>query len=115
MSAFVFFGGGSANDIAVKLTTNVVTVIAGSASFATAVYWVNFAEIAASTPTITLEKYDGTTSTFIIHTRAMTANGNLVFSEGIWLNPGSFLRATAGTANQVDVTGLYALQNTQSA
>lgn len=114
MAAGVFqLYGGTAQPILVKLTTNTVTVIAGSSQFAQIVHLVNFAEIAGATPTITLETYDGTTSFYHLKSFTMTANARTQFDSGIWLNPGQFLRATASAANQIDVTGVASIPNAQ--
>ncbi len=110
--AFQIFGG-TAQNMLFKLSTANATVIAGNAVGSVIVYWVQFAEIAGATPAITLETYDGTTSFFHIKSKALTANGFIMFDAGIWLAPNQFLRATASAANQIDVTGAQSLPNIQ--
>lgn len=105
--------GGTAQNILFKLTGTGATIIAGNALGSVIVYWVQFAEIAAATPNITLETYDGVTSFFHIKSRALTANGFILFDAGIWLAPNQFLRATASAGNQIDVTGSQSLPNVQ--
>lgn len=101
--------GGTVEDIAFKLTVNTPVVIAGDAKSAVRVYWFQCTEIAGSTPTLSVEKYDGTLSYYLRHAVALAANGSYFFDAGLWLPPGSFLRVTAGTANQIDVVGLKSL------
>jgi hypothetical protein len=103
---------GTPTPIAVKLTTTDPTAIAGSATARTHVVWFQCAEIAASTPALTVEIYDGTTSFYLRNALAMTAKQEVRFENGITLEKGQFLRVTAGAANQVDVVGM-ALLNTQ--
>ena len=64
------------------------------------------AEVAGSTPTLTLDIYDGTTATKI-RVRAMTVGEVYADTAPILLEPGWSLRATAGSSNQVHVTALY--------
>lgn len=63
-------------------------------------------EMAGGTPTLSLTLFDGTTSYFI-RNKALTAGETWVFDYGFPLPPGWKLRATAGTANQIDVTVVY--------
>lgn len=85
----------------VKLTVNTVTDIVAETN-ACLVKHVYCTEIAGANPTLTLEVYDGTTSTYLTKAKSMTALQTLRW-EDIPLNPGMKLRATAGTANQIDV------------
>jgi hypothetical protein len=65
-------------------------------------------EIASSTATLTLEVYDGTTSYYFVKAKAMTALQTLVFEVDFLLNPGWKLRATAGTADKIDIIAVLA-------
>lgn len=108
------YPGSTVEDFAVKLSTTSATIIGGNATSAMQVPWFACTEIANSTPTLTIELFDGTTSTYLRFQKAMTAKETFIFDSGIWLNPATFLRVTAGTANQIDVVGLRSLPNAQS-
>ena len=68
------------------------------------------AEVAAATPTVTLDVYNGTTAYEVAHLRAFTAKEmwNAITLDGvpIVLLPGEVLRALASAANQLHVTGV---------
>lgn len=87
--------------IPTKVTGNTVITIVDGASLSL-VCELFITEIAGSTPNLTLEIYDGTTSTYFVKTKPMTALQGLVW-ENIPLSPIQKLRVTAGTANQIDV------------
>lgn len=68
------------------------------------------AEVNGSTPTVTLDVYDGTTAYEIAHARAFTAKEiwEAIKLDGVpvVLLPGEELRATASAASQLHVTGV---------
>jgi hypothetical protein len=105
MSAFQI-PGGIPKPIAVKITGTSATDIAGSDTARSRVAWFQCAEIAGSTPDLTVEVYDGSTSFFLRKAVAMTANEIVVFANNIVLDKGQYLRVTASAANQVDVVGM---------
>jgi hypothetical protein len=106
--SIVFQVTGSAS-IAVKVTTNTVTTIAGDAAKATRIDWFQCTEILGGTPNLTVELWDGTTSVYLRKSKAMTANEEVLRTQGLTLNAGQFLRVTSSTANSVDVTGVAVL------
>jgi hypothetical protein len=109
MSVFQVVGG-IFTSIAVKLAGTSPVVIAGSSDSTSRVAWFQCTEIAGSTPDLTVELYDGTTSVYLRYQQAMAANEAVKF-EDIALNRGQFLRVTAGAANQIDVVGLAFVSN----
>ena len=74
------------------------------------VEYVRLAEVAAGTPTVILDIYDGSTAYKIRGTLAMVANTPSIDANPILLEPGESLRATASAANQVHVTAYYTQQ-----
>jgi hypothetical protein len=68
------------------------------------------AEVAAATPTVTLDVHDGSTAYELAHLRAFTAKEtwNAITLDGVpvVLLPGESLRATASAANQLHATGV---------
>lgn len=99
--------GATLSTKATKLTTTSVTDIY-TATKRTTILSVVASEIAGATPDFSLELYDGTTSYYIYSTKAMTADTPIIFNEPFVLNNGWKLRATAGTANQIDILVTYA-------
>lgn len=97
----VAFEGGVAGIRPKKLTTTGVTDIVAEADRCL-VKKVYVTEISGNTPTLTLEVYDGTTSYYLMNAKPMTALQTLEW-EDIPLEPDWKLRATAGTANRIDV------------
>lgn len=112
--AFQFIGG-AADNILFKLTTTAATQIAGDANYSMFVPWFLVTEITGATPAVTVDINDGTTTFIIRPTVNITAKGQILYDQGYWLNPGQFLRVTAGAANQIDVVGVRSLPNTQGA
>ena len=98
--------GGTILTEAVKLTTNTVTDIL-TAKGKTLVVAIYAAEINGSTPTITLEKYDGTTSFYLTNAKPMTARQLLELNVLVNLKNGEKIRATASAANQIDIWVSY--------
>jgi len=100
--------GGSILTKATKLTTTSATVLYGGSGIKrTVILSVIATEIAGATPTLTLELFDGTTSYYLRNALAMTAKQTLIFNEPLALQSGWSLRATAGTANQIDCFVTY--------
>lgn len=91
---------------ATKLTTTGATVLY-EAKKRTVIVSIIATEMAAGTPALTLELFDGTTSYYLRNAFAMTAKQTLIFNEPFALQAGWFLRATAGAANQVDCLVTY--------
>lgn len=116
--AFQFIGG-SANNIIVKITTTSATIIAGDPLYSIFVPWFACSEITGGTPNLTVEVYDGTTSYYMSTggvtyiAKGMTGKQGVLFDQGYWLNAGQYIRVTSSVANQVDVTGVQSLPNTQ--
>ena len=98
---------------AVKLTTTGATTLI-TASGRTIVLSVIAAEINGSTPTLTLELNDGTTSYYIRKGKAMVANATEIINETFVLPSGWTLKATAGTANQIDVVATWMSSDAQN-
>lgn len=114
MSVFQLVGG-AGTPIAVKLSTTDPTVVAEATAgnSRVAVPWLQCTEIAGSTPTLTVAILKPDTSVvYLRNAKAMTAKEEVRFNEGILLLPGWKLRVTAGTADQVDVTGIALIDNT---
>lgn len=93
--------GGSILTKATKVTTTSATDLY-VASKRTVIVSIIATEIAAATPALTLELFDGTTSYYLRKALLMTANQTLVFNEPFALQSGWSLRATASAANQID-------------
>jgi hypothetical protein len=85
----------------VKLTTTSVTDIVAEDNRCT-VKKVYATEISGNTPTLSLEVYDGTNSYYLMNTKPMTARQTIEWGD-IPLEDGWKLRATAGTANRIDI------------
>lgn len=100
--------GGSILTTTTKLTTTSATVLYGGAGIKrTVILSIVATEIAASTPALTLELFDGTTSYYLRNALAMTAKQSLIFNEPFALQSGWSLRATAGAADQIDCLVTY--------
>lgn len=98
--------GGSILTKATKLTV-ATPVTLYAASKRTVIVSIIATEIAGSGPTLTLELWDGTTSYYLRNALALTAKQSLVFNEPFAIQSGWELRATAGTANQIDCLVTY--------
>jgi len=101
----VRFNATTLEPIGVKLSTTSATNIAGSADGPVIVDWVQFTEIAGSTPALTIELYDGSTSYYLRKALAMTPAQEVLLTQSISLAKGWYLRATASSSNQIDVVG----------
>ena len=99
----VTYEGGVSGIRAQKLTDTSVTDIVAETKRCL-VKKVYVTEISGNTPTFSLEVYDVTnaTSYYLMNTKPMTARQTLEWGD-IPLNKGWKLRATAGTANRIDV------------
>jgi hypothetical protein len=100
----VTYEGGVAGLRAVKLTTTNVTDIVAEGRKCT-VKKVYVTEISGNMPNFSLEAYDGANSYYLMNTKPMTARQTLVWGD-IPLPKGWKLRATAGTANRIDVVAV---------
>ena len=88
--------------IATKLTVSTPVVLL-AATKRTTIVSIIAAEITGNTPTLSIELYDGTTSYYLRYQAAMTANGIVTIDTPFVLNAGWSLRATAGTANRINI------------
>jgi hypothetical protein len=93
---------GTIQTIATKLTVTTPVVLL-TATKRTTIVSIIAAEITGNTPTLSIELYDGTTSYYLRFQAAMTANGIVTIDTPFVLNVGWSLRATAGTANRIDI------------
>lgn len=103
--SFNITGGGILTSATKLTTTNATNVLAPTSR--TIVLSIICAEIAGSTPTLTLALYDGTTTYYLRNALAMTARQTFILNEPLVLNANWKLQATAGTANQIDVVVNY--------
>lgn len=98
--------GGAVLTEVVKLSTTSATDLL-TAKGKTLVIAIYAAETAGSTPALTIEKYDGTTSFYLRNAKAMTAKELVQMDLLVSLKNGEKLRATAGAANQIDIWVSY--------
>lgn len=98
--------GGSILTKAAKLTTTDATALY-TADKRTTILSIICAEIAGSTPNLTIELYDGLSSYYLRNAKAMVAKEAVIFNEPFVLNVGWALRITAGAANQIDAFVSY--------
>lgn len=118
MSVFVFEGG-SAEEINIKVTANTAKVIVdATVEGPKRVSWFDVSENNGSTPTVTVEIWDGTTSfylgsgSFTWVAKAVTAKQSVRFDQGYVIPLGSQLRVTSNDASgRLDVTGIVLSQN----
>jgi hypothetical protein len=97
----VTYEGGVSGIRAQKLTgTGVTDIVAETKRCLVKKVYVT--EISGNTPTFSLEVYDGANSFYLQKAKPMTALQTLEWGD-IPLNKGWKLRATAGTANRIDV------------
>ena len=106
MSGYTILGGNVQTKQA-KLTTADPTVIVDGGQSGATVVGIYAAEITGATPTLTLEKFDGTTRYFIRGAKAMTAFEEYSRDVIIVLKAGESLRAEASVANLIDVVASY--------
>lgn len=111
---------GSVEEISTKITSSTVAVIvdgttaAAGGSQAWYVPWLSVGENAGSTPNLTVEVYDGTTSFYQVTggftwvAKAVTAKQGITFYD-LYVPVNSKLRITSSdAAGKFDVTGLKA-------
>lgn len=102
--------GGAIFPAQVKLTTNTPTVLVDGGQSGAIVVQI-WASRLSGTPTLTLEKYDGTTSYYFRYQQAFPttgdSSGEYIRDTIIRLKAGESLRATASVANQIDIQASY--------
>lgn len=99
--------GGAVQTKYTKLTTTAATTVLDGGQSGAIVVAIYAAEITGNTPLLTIDHYDGTTATYLRNAKAMTAREEYGREVIIVLKAGQLLRATAGTANQIDVMVTY--------
>lgn len=90
-----------------KLTTTNTTTIYDASKGGVLLVSIVAVEIAGSTPTLSLDIYDGATAYFLQNAVALTARQRLHIDLLIPLKVGEQLRATASAANQIDIHVTY--------
>lgn len=98
--------GGAILPARVKLTTTTPTIIVDGNQSGAIVVGIWAAKI-AGTPTLTIETFDGTTSTYLRYQQAFDTTGEYARDVIIRLKAGQSLRATASVANQIDIHASY--------
>lgn len=93
---------GNIQTVPTKLTATTVTTIF-TATKRTTIVSIIATEIAGSTPALTLELYNGTTSYYLRKSKAMTAGETFILDAPFVLAANWSLRATASAANQIDI------------
>lgn len=98
--------------IAVKIANSTVTDIVDGTDYAWNIAWLSVGVTSTGTPAITVELYDGTTSTYLVasslcwNAATATARQGIRF-EDIVVAKGSKLRVKSGDASGLlDVTGI---------
>lgn len=99
--------GGALLPKRVNLTTTSATTLLENAQSSSLLVSIIAVEIAGSTPTLTLDIYDGTNTYYIQNAVAMTAKQRLQIDVLMPLKVGDQLRATASAANQIDIHVTY--------
>lgn len=104
---------GGTEEIAVRLAGSSATTIVDGTDAAWYVPWVQANENNGSTPSLTIDLYDGTTPYYqgaggsVWRAKAMTAGQSVTFNEGIFVPKGWKLRATSSdAAGRVDLVGV---------
>lgn len=115
MSDAMIFATSAPQEIAVRLTENTVTTIVDGTDEAWFVHWLQANENNGSTPSLTLDLYDGTTPFYlgsagvVYKAKALTAGQSVIFNEGIVVPQGWKLRATSNDASgHIDLVGIKA-------
>lgn len=106
MSGYTVLGGNLQTKYTKITTTSATTVLDAGPSGATVVA-IYACEISGSTPTLSIDRFDGTTATFVRPTKALTAREEIVKDVLLVLKANELLRATASAGNQVDVIVTY--------
>lgn len=100
--------GGAVQTEYTKLTTSTVTTILDPGQAGAIIVEINATEIAGATPTLSIDRYDGTTATYVRPpSKAMTAREEYQRQSILVLGEDEVLRATASAANQIDVIVTY--------
>lgn len=99
--------GGNVQTKYTKLTTTGVTTILEAGQSGAIVVAIYAAEINGSTPALTIDHYNGTTTTYLRNLKNMTAREEYGRDVIIVLKANELLRATASAANQIDVMVTY--------
>lgn len=118
MSAFVFQGG-AADPFYQKITSSTVTDITelDGTDESIRVAWMSVGENNGSTPNLTVEVYDGTTSFYLVSSdgttwvaKAVTAKQGVRFNDGFVIPKGSKVRVTSSDGSgRFDVQGVRLL------
>jgi len=106
MSGYTVLGGNLQTKYTKLTTTSATTVLDGGQSGATAVA-IYACEISGNTPTLSIDRFDGTTATFVRPVKALASKEEVTKEVLLVLKAGELLRATASAANQVDVIVTY--------
>lgn len=107
MSGYTVLGGNLQTKYTKLTTTSATTILDGGQSGATAVA-IYACEISGNTPTLSIDRYDGTTATYVRPpSKPLAAREEVTKEVIIILKAGELLRATASAANQVDVIVTY--------
>jgi hypothetical protein len=96
--SFNITGGALSSPTPVKITSSSVTDVY-TATQATRVLSITCCENAGSTPNLTIEKYDGTTSYYLRKAVAMTAGTAFIYNEPFELPAGWKIRVTSSDAS----------------
>lgn len=100
--SFTLTGGSILTKPTILTTTGATVLYGGSGTKRTVILSVVAVEVAAATPTLTLDLFDGTTAYRLRNALAMTAKQTFIFNEPIVLPVNWSLRATADTPNQIE-------------
>lgn len=106
--------GGALLPKRVKLTTTSATTLYDPEKSGALILSIIAVEIAGSTPTLTLDIYDGTTTYYLQNAVAMTAKQRLILDLLVPLKVGEKLRATASAADQIDIHVTYSPRDATS-
>lgn len=101
-------------EIAVRITNGTPAIIVDGTDGAWDVPWFQVNENNGSTPTVTVDYYDGTTARYfgaagvVYRAKALTAGQSVLFDNGIFVPKGTQIRVTVtvDAAGHVDVIGV---------
>src|SRR5215217_5372153 len=94
MSGYTVLGGNLQTKYTKLTTTSATTVLDGGQSGATAVA-IYACEISGNTPTLSIDRFDGTTATFVRPVKALASKEEVTKEVLLVLKAGELLRATA--------------------
>ena len=110
---------GGVEEVAVRLSGSSATTIVDGTDSAWYVPWMQANENNGSTPSLTLDLYDGTTAYYqgsggaVWRAKAMTAGQSVTFNEGIFVPKGWKLRATSSDGSgRIDFVGVKTKRQT---